>query len=90
MQGVPLSFETVTFETFERAKDLCFKKQYLTSQALPEELMGDEVRLKQILINLVKNAFKFTLSGSIRIIVAHDSNGQKLHFHIVDTGKGIK
>ena len=48
------------------------------------------MRLKQILINLTKNAFKFTIRGSIRIIVAYDCAENMLHFHVVDTGKGIK
>ena len=56
---------------------------------LPAYLMGDQVRLKQILINLVKNSFKFTRSGSIRIIAAFDEQQEMLHIHVVDTGKGI-
>ena len=39
---------------------------------------------------MVKNALKFTIKGSIRIIVAYDTANEILEVHIVDTGKGIK
>ena len=42
------------------------------------------------MINLIKNAFKFTRSGVIRVLVAYDYVNQKLNVHVVDTGKGIK
>ena len=59
-------------------------------QELPEHLVGEEVRLKQILINLIKNALKFTKKGWIKIIVAYDYNEKMLKVHIFDSGKGIK
>ena len=57
---------------------------------MPELLEGDELRLKQILINLVKNALKFTLGGFIKIYMAYDSENSLIKTHVVDTGKGIK
>jgi len=53
---------------------------------------GDPGRLRQILINLVNNAIKFTSNGSITIVVKKlnaDQNTDFLHFEIVDTGIGI-
>ena len=56
---------------------------------MPDSLMGDERRLKQVLINLVKNAFKFTKKGSIQIKVCYNSEESMLIVYVVDTGAGI-
>lgn len=56
---------------------------------LPDSLYGDQIRLKQILINLTKNALKFTLRGNIYILASYDEETAKLIVHVVDTGKGI-
>ena len=57
---------------------------------LPQKLVGDHIRLKQILINLVKNALKFTQGGKVQILMTHDQGEELLKVHIVDNGKGIK
>jgi signal transduction histidine kinase len=56
---------------------------------LPLFLFGDQIRLKQILINLVKNSLKFCQGGMIRVIMAFDEDEEVLIVHVVDTGKGI-
>ncbi len=56
------------------------------------KLMGDPLRLKQILLNLVNNAIKFTDVGSVRLIVEKikESEGQvSLRFSVKDTGIGL-
>jgi len=50
-------------------------------------VLGDELRLKQILNNLLSNAFKFTRSGEVRIEVGRA--GDRVLLHVVDTGPGI-
>jgi len=58
---------------------------------VPSYITTDENRLKQILINLVSNALKFTFSGEITIKISHDSeNPNHLKFSVSDTGRGIK
>ena len=52
-------------------------------------IIGDKLRLKQILINLVKNALKFTKEGYIKLVAAYDDVSQLLLVHVIDNGKGI-
>jgi signal transduction histidine kinase len=62
------------------------------SGEIPSELIGDPNRLRQILLNLLQNAIKFTEKGSIALIVKKiqdDSNTVLLSFEIKDTGIGI-
>jgi CheY-like chemotaxis protein len=60
--------------------------------SLPETILTDPARLRQILINLVGNAIKFTVSGGVRIVtkLLHDPRDQPmLTFAVIDTGVGI-
>ena len=52
-------------------------------------LFGDETRLKQVLINLVKNAFKFTVTGQIKVELSYDVQQCSLSGKVSDSGCGI-
>ncbi len=60
---------------------------------LPSHLSGDVTRLRQILVNLLGNAFKFTDSGSVTVRATHipadRSRGERLRISVKDTGIGI-
>ncbi|MDQ3622577.1 MAG: response regulator [Verrucomicrobiota bacterium] len=59
---------------------------------VPDRLLGDPMRLRQILINLTDNAIKFTHCGDVMMRVATESATQDehyLHFSVTDTGIGI-
>ncbi len=64
---------------------------YINSK-LPSLLIGDEIRLKQILTNLLGNAIKFTESGHIGIRVdgSYGNGNAEITFEVFDTGIGIK
>ena len=57
---------------------------------IPCMLRGDKTRLQQVLINLVKNALKFTHGGYIKVKAAYNHTSQQLVVKVVDNGKGIK
>ncbi|NJN84126.1 MAG: response regulator [Caldilineaceae bacterium] len=69
---------------------------YLIDSAVPAQLNGDVTRVRQILVNLVGNAVKFTERGEITVEVKcspllpnDDENVQRIHFEVRDTGIGI-
>ncbi|MEY2557388.1 MAG: hypothetical protein QOE34_813, partial [Verrucomicrobiota bacterium] len=62
------------------------------SSDVPDHLIGDPMRLRQILINLTDNAIKFTRRGEVVLAVineADDDGMSYLHFSVADTGIGI-
>ncbi len=78
------------FETKIQEKNLQLIKEYDTN--IPDVLVGDPLRLHQIIINLVSNAVKFTNNGSITINVKllHENNEKvTIKFSVTDTGIGI-
>lgn len=65
---------------------------YSVSEELPTRLLLDEVRIRQILLNLVGNAVKFTRTGHVTVhVTASDIDGEQctLHITVEDSGSGI-
>ena len=60
---------------------------YLVQQDVPETVWGDPLRLRQVLVNLVGNAIKFTHEGEIMVTVSRAQT--KVRFDVRDTGIGI-
>lgn len=73
------------------AKKKNLKLNFEKSGTLPPALQGDPVRLKQIVINLMGNAIKFTKQGSVTLRVTSEftENACTLHVAVIDTGIGI-
>ncbi|MBI3833107.1 MAG: PAS domain S-box protein [Planctomycetes bacterium] len=71
------------------AKNLALAAEYVG--AIPETIRSDPTRLKQILINLVGNAIKFTEAGSVRLIIQCISRGTNaaMQFDVLDSGLGM-
>ena len=59
---------------------------------LPQSMLGDALRIKQILTNLVGNAVKFTTDGSVVMLVTHEMRDGEpsIHFTVSDTGCGVE
>ena len=65
---------------------------YLVHPSVPTRLVGDSTRLRQILINLVGNAIKFTNEGHVTVHVHVAESGEEavtLEFQVIDTGIGL-
>jgi len=59
---------------------------------IPRTIQSDPTRLRQILINLVGNAIKFTKTGEVRVVarvVDHQSDQPKMQFEVIDSGIGM-
>jgi PAS domain S-box-containing protein len=59
---------------------------------LPAAVLGDQARLRQVLLNLLNNALKFTPVGSVRLAASYDGadpRGERIRFSVADTGIGI-
>lgn len=78
------------FEPKIQEKNLVLEKKY--DNKIPDVLVGDPVRLHQIILNLVSNAVKFTSQGKIVVsvdLVSEDEDVVVLEFSVTDTGIGI-
>jgi signal transduction histidine kinase len=78
------------FEPKIQEKNLKLVKEY--DDRIPEVLLGDPVRLHQIILNLVSNAVKFTTKGKITVsvrLLEEDEEKVTIEFAVTDTGIGI-
>ncbi len=89
-----ISLEEVCQASLRFVKQAAHKKNIKVSSIFnanaPERILGDERRLKQVLVNLLSNAVKFTPEGgSIGLEVAGSEDRQAVHLTVWDTGIGI-
>lgn len=98
LEIVPMAYELdsllndVVNAIYLKVADKGLKLIVNVDKDLPNHLYGDDVRIRQILTNLLNNAVKYTHIGEIRFTVADHSRGQEriLYFEVSDTGIGIK
>ena len=82
------SIELLAPKAAEKKLDLAYE----LDDSVPDMVIGDVTRLRQILVNLVGNAIKFTAEGEVAVKVSRseeDSHAGLLHFCVTDTGIGI-
>ncbi len=96
IDNTPFEFAELTREVLRLMEPLINEKGLAHSLIfpadLPETLIGDPLRIRQVLLNLIGNAIKFTRQGSVAVdvkIVAKNSAGLTLSIAISDTGIGI-
>lgn len=101
LERIPFDVRNVVEESWDLmdlpAKQKGLRLRWECEAGLPEVLLGDPHRLRQVLINLIHNAIKFTQSGFVAIIVKpgtgsiqKDSQIFPVHFTVMDTGIGIQ
>ncbi len=99
MEIVNVSYETGAFFSeivnmiWIKAKEKGLEFKLHVDASIPSMLCGDEVRIKQILINLLNNAVKYTGSGSITLSVRCERlsvNRVRVWYSVKDTGQGVK
>jgi signal transduction histidine kinase/DNA-binding response OmpR family regulator/HPt (histidine-containing phosphotransfer) domain-containing protein len=98
-----LDLEMLTFNLYDcvgetmktmalRAHQKGLELAYDADAEVPSHVVGDPGRLRQILVNLVGNAIKFTQHGEVLVTIesrAQDARSVELHFKVKDTGIGI-
>jgi PAS domain S-box-containing protein len=78
------------FETKIQEKNLKLTKEYDSN--IPEVVVGDPIRLHQVILNLISNAVKFTTKGKITVsvrLIEEDLENVTIEFAVTDTGIGI-
>lgn len=76
-----------------RAKEKGLEFHIDVDQKMPSQLLGDEVRIKQILINVLNNAVKYTAEGSVTLSIQcrrQEHGCAQIVYSVADTGMGIK
>lgn len=96
LEEIPFQLRQITDDILDLMTPKSVEKDLflhcIVDHKIPQSLMGDPVRLRQILVNLTNNAMKFTKNGGIIIRVAieqQEAEQIKLHFRVTDTGIGI-
>jgi PAS domain S-box-containing protein len=96
LERTPFDLSTLIEEALElvapQAAAKSLKLLCQVDDSIPFDLVGDPVRLRQIVLNLLSNAVKFTAEGSVSLIVSREANQNQLtmlRFAIRDTGIGL-
>lgn len=96
IESIPFSIRETIESTFDQFNIKAAQKdlQLLSDikPHVPDHLIGDPTRIRQILTNLLENAIKFTSEGKVLLSLDVDEiyeNNMKLHMFVADTGVGI-
>ncbi len=76
--------------TMKKAQDKGLVYELEVEPDIPSVLRGDEIRIRQIILNLTNNAIKYTSEGKVSIHIGFDRSGNRLSVRVADTGMGIR
>ncbi len=95
LESIPIDLHDCVESALDIAASTALKKQldllYWIEPTVPAFILGDVTRLRQVVVNLVTNAVKFTLQGEVFVRIHRGAmdNGESLRFSVRDTGIGI-
>jgi PAS domain S-box-containing protein len=81
--------ETSLDQVSAKAAEKRLELAYVLAEDVPGKMVGDSMRLGQVLANLLSNAVKFTQYGDVTVSVARDGKNKAYQFTVMDTGIGI-
>jgi len=96
IENIALDIESIVQNVCKGLSVLASKKrlelEWKIDPQVPRQLIGDPVRVRQVLVNLINNAIKFAFRGKVRItvdFVGADEETTEVQFSVVDQGIGI-
>lgn len=98
MEIIPVEYELdsllndIITMIYVKAKQKNLEFEVLVDNTLPNGLVGDDIRIRQILVNLLNNSVKYTKKGKVTLNVTGqlETDFVLMHFEVRDTGIGIK
>lgn len=96
MELIPVEYDfaSVLNDIVNMTKDKANEKglgyELKVASDIPSVLLGDEIRIRQIILNVVNNAIKYTSEGNVGIDISFDKLAHELKIIVSDTGMGIK
>ncbi|MFZ0352737.1 MAG: ATP-binding protein [Pseudolabrys sp.] len=94
LEARPFALTTLVEEAIElmapRAQTKGIEIASFVDERLATQVVGDAARLRQVLLNIVGNAIKFTDKGGVTVVVEPGEDGNEIRFEVRDTGIGVK
>ena len=96
MELVPVEYDfssvlnDIVNMTMTRAEEKGLKYEINVDPEIPSVMRGDEIRIRQIILNIVNNAIKYTEKGSVTVDICFKYDDSRLVVKVSDTGIGIR
>jgi len=96
MELTPVEYEPssvlndVVNMTMKKARDKGLSYELNADPDIPSVLRGDEIRVRQIMLNLINNAIKYTDEGGVTVDISFERAESRLRVRVADTGVGIR